>query len=396
MTHHLTLLDQTVDDFAFLTGATGLVGQYLMRDLLLRGVRLAVLARPQKNVSALQRVEEVLNFWEAELGIAIPRPVVFEGDVSADRLGLSDDDYQWLSDHCDKVIHNAAVLRFHSSGQHDEPWRTNLGGTKNVLSLASECDIQHLHYVSTAYVCGNRTEAVLEADFTDQHGFRNEYEQSKFQSELLVRNVEGFDNKTIYRPVVISGDSKTGFTSTYHGLFVYLRLFSMFIPEQARGPDGKILTPVKIPMEGNEPRNVVPVDWVSDVFCELFLNPQAHGRTYHLAPDQCLTPAEVIDACYDYFNSHGAEFCGTQIPDDHDQPEYAEKIADNLAIYQQYESNDPSFDTTNLKQFAGHISCPPIDTATIHRYLDFGNSRNWGKQQPLKVFDGNERIERTA
>ena len=34
------------DSYVFLTGATGLVGRYLVRDLLLKGVRLAVLVRP--------------------------------------------------------------------------------------------------------------------------------------------------------------------------------------------------------------------------------------------------------------------------------------------------------------------------------------------------------------
>lgn len=379
--------------FNLLTGATGLVGQYLMRDLLLDGTPLAVIVRPKKKESAESRIEQVLLHWEKELDCRIPRPVILTGDVSQPNLGLVDTEYDWVAENCDTIIHNAAILKFNGADRNGEPWRTNLDGTGHVLELARKCEIKTLHYVSTAYVCGNREDTILESDFDDSEGFRNDYERSKFASEQLVRNADHFDSVTIYRPVVIAGDSKTGFTSTYHGLYVYLRLFALFIPEQARDENGKILTPVKIPMEGDEPRNVVPVDWVSAVFCELFRNPEAHGRTFHLAPDQCLTPSEVIDACYDYFDSHGVEFCGDELPEDHQQPDYAEKIFDNIAIYQQYESSDPGFDTTNLKKYAGHIVCPPIDAATIQRYLDFGNADNWGKRKPLKIAGKDEATE---
>ncbi len=394
MSRPLRITSEPSESYALLTGATGLVGQYLMRDLLLSGTRLAVLVRPGKREKPQDRIERILQRWESELGKSLPRPVVLGGDVTQPLLGFKESECQWIRRHCDRMIHNAAILKFHATGPSDEPWQTNLRGTENALHLARHCQIQQLHYVSTAYVCGNRHETIMESDFQAGQDFRNEYERSKFEAEKLVRDCTDMDSITVYRPVVIAGDSQTGYTSTYHGLYVYLRLFAMFVPEQARDRNGKILTPVKIPLEGNEPRNVVPVDWVSDVFCEIFRNPQAHGLTYHMAPDQCLTPSQVIEACYDYFDSHGVEFCGDQIPDDHQHPDFAEKIFDNIAIYQQYESNDPQFDTTNLKRFTRHLPCPPIDAATIHRYLDFGNKDNWGKKRALKISHGNERERR--
>lgn len=385
MDQPLRVSTNEADDFTLLTGATGLVGRYLMRDLLASGDQVAVLVRPKKRVSAEDRIEKIMQYWEAASGKSLRRPVVLSGDVSAPDFGFDRNTIDWLKSHCNRMIHNAAVLKFHASTRQEEPWCTNLLGTQQAIDVASKADIGNMHYVSTAYVCGNRNQHILETDFDDSHGFRNAYEHSKFEAEKAIRSADQFDKLTIYRPVVISGDSQTGYTSTYHGLYVYLRLFSMFVPEQARDADGRILTPIKVPLEGDEPRNVVPVDWVSRVFCELFHNPDAHGRTFHLAPDEYLTPSAVVEACYDYFNSHGVEFCGESVPEDHQQPEYAEKIFDNIAIYQQYESNDPHFDTTNLKRFAKNIPCPPIDAATIHRYLDFGNADDWGKKRRLKV-----------
>jgi hypothetical protein len=233
-------------------------------------------------------------------------------------------------------------------------------------------------------VCGNREGIILESEFDQGQSFRNDYEQSKFEAEKIVRESRDFRSVTIYRPVVVAGDSKTGFTSTYHGLFVYLRLFAMFVPHQERGPDGRILTQVRIPLEGDEPRNVVPVEWVSAVVQRLFDNEAAHGTTCHIAPDRKLTARQVIEACYDYFNSHGVEF-GVDAESQFSQPEFARQILDNVAIYSQYECSDPEFDTTTMKQFAGDIPCPEIDRDTIIRFLEFGESDQWGKRRATAI-----------
>ena len=77
------------DKYVLLTGATGLVGRYLMRDLLLRGTRLAVIVRPKKRESARQRIESILASVENEMKVCVPRPVVIEGDVTVKNLGMS-------------------------------------------------------------------------------------------------------------------------------------------------------------------------------------------------------------------------------------------------------------------------------------------------------------------
>jgi len=195
-------------------------------------------------------------------------------------------------------------------GRKQEPWRTNLGGTENVLEFAAATSIAHLHYVSTAYVCGVRDTVVMESELDVDQTFRNDYESSKFDAEKLVAAAEHFETKTIYRPAVIVGDSQTGFTSTYHGMFLYLRLLSTLIPLQQKDENGIYQTPIKLPMNGDEPRNLVPVDWVSSVICHLVKTKSAHGRTFHLVPDECSTTRMFVDACCEYFNSGGVEYMG--------------------------------------------------------------------------------------
>ncbi|MEZ6044951.1 MAG: SDR family oxidoreductase [Planctomycetaceae bacterium] len=64
-------------EYLLLSGASGLLGTYLMHDLMSRGVKLAVLVRSNRMATAAQRVETQLAFWEKQLGHSLPRPVCF-------------------------------------------------------------------------------------------------------------------------------------------------------------------------------------------------------------------------------------------------------------------------------------------------------------------------------
>ncbi|MFN9601833.1 MAG: SDR family oxidoreductase, partial [Planctomycetota bacterium] len=95
--------------YFFLTGGTGLLGRFLIRDLLLRGARLALLVRGTKRESAQERLEGILQHWEQELGHTLPRPVLIEGDRREPALGLTRDSTQWGARPCDQMIHSAAA-----------------------------------------------------------------------------------------------------------------------------------------------------------------------------------------------------------------------------------------------------------------------------------------------
>ena len=386
--------DQQIDDengafpesYVLLTGATGLVGRYLVRDLLLKGVRLAVLVRPTKKLTAHERMESVLQYWERELNRSMPRPIVLTGDVNQHELGLSELDLEWLKENCDHVIHNAAVLSFYGSDQKQEPWRTNFGGTQNVIEVAKRIEATNWHYVSTAYVCGRRKGVIHENQLNASDGFRNDYEESKFEAEKLIREeADGVAKLTVYRPAVIVGDSKTGYTSSYHGLFLYLRLMATLIPDQPRDDNGVIQTPIRLQISGDEPRNLVPVDWVSSSIARLFGCPDAHGQTFHLAPEKPVTSREVIDHCHEYFNSEGVVYVGGEGPDSKSSQEasnrFEEIILESSRMYDDYFTQDPKFDLTNLQKYISDDPCPEIDREMIFKFIEFGTRDRWGKRR---------------
>ena len=371
--------------YTLITGATGLVGRYLVRDLLINGHRLAVVVRASKKLCPHQRMEQILQHWEGELGRPLPRPVVLEGNISEEAFGLSQDDQDWVLHNVDKIIHSAAILEFYGEDRAGEPWRTNLGGTRHMINLCRNLKIHDIHYVSTAYVAGMQEDRVMEDSLEAGQSFRNDYEESKYLAEQEVRAIDFADHVTVYRPAVISGDSVTGYTNTYHGIYLYLRLMALMIPSLPADENGVRQTPIRLKMDGNERRNIIPVDWVSAVMVRIFESDEARDGTYHMAPDKAMTSGEMITWCAEYFNASGATLCGhdfepTRDRDmDEDQWMFEQMVTENMGTYEPYERTDNVFDMTQTKKFAGDIVCPEIDRTVLHRYIDFGNQDRWGK-----------------
>ena len=99
-----------------------------------------------------------------------------------------------------------------------------------------------------------------------------------------------------------------------------------------------------------------------------------------MAPDECLTPRQIMEAGYTYFNSKGVEFLGPDYKPDSLNAFEAETFP-GLAMYNNYEKTDPTFDCSNLKRFAGDLPCPKIDEAMLHTYIRFGEADRWGKRR---------------
>src|SRR5437879_5012320 len=133
-----------MSQYLLLTGSTGLVGQYLLRDLLLQGVPVAVLIRAAGQESAPDRLEQVMTHWESDLGRELPRPVCLEGDITLPVLGLTAEAQRWVGKHCGTVLHNAASLTFFGKDPNNEPWRSNLTGTENVLKFCRQTGVRQL------------------------------------------------------------------------------------------------------------------------------------------------------------------------------------------------------------------------------------------------------------
>ncbi len=258
-----------------LTGATGFIGQYVLRRLLLRDVPVVVIARGNDEQSANDRVQSIVRDFEVQEGTELAKPIVFTGSLHEEMLGLDDFALDWFQENCKSVLHNAASIRFHSPGgdRTKDPWLSNLTGTKNVLELCKFAGIDDFHHVSTAYVSGVRTDVCLESELDVGQGFVNDYQHSKTEAERAIRSSEFLKTKTFYRPALVVGDSRDGFTTAPDfGLYHYIQ-FAQQVSTMLRadGTTGTIDLPFRLRFTGDERRNIVTVDWVADAIVHILL-----------------------------------------------------------------------------------------------------------------------------
>lgn len=376
--------------YVMLTGATGLLGRYLLRNLLLRGTPVAVLIRPTKIASVRQRVESLLRDIESELAFALPRPVILSGDLNSEGLALSAEDRSWAGRNVGSILHNAASLSFESKGEGHEPWISNVGGTENVLEFARQLKIRCFHHVSTAYVSGLRTGRCLESELDVGQEFGNDYERSKLRSETMVRTADWLDQPTVYRPAIIVGDSRTGFSSTFHGFYTPLKIVSSVTGKM----DLSHLPPQSfvevLGLKGHEQKNLVPVDWVSEVLVDLMHNPKAQGDTYHLTPDKTVSIEKILEIIGLSLDARAADALALEQPSAAPMPEgidFLSMFVQQMETYRAYWRDDPIFDLTNTQNLAGHLACPTLDDTTLLRLCKFAIDQRfwWSKGDRVEV-----------
>ena len=291
---------------ALITGATGFLGSEILASLLARDpdVRLVALVRARSGVSLARRRQRlVANLPPAHAA----RVAAVHGDLTRPALGLSPIEYEALVAHVDRVIHVAATTSFgHALA---EARRQNVGGTAEALALcrrlAAEGKSGRLDYVSTAYVAGDRTDLVGEDELDVGQGFRNTYEQSKFEAEALCRAASDELPIAIHRPSIIVGGSATGATSSWKALYIPMGLIASFYLRWR-----PVTRLVPLPLRRDCPLDIVPVDWVADAVATLWARPDAVGRCHHLAagPEGSVTTEEAVTLACEVFGEPPRRF----------------------------------------------------------------------------------------
>jgi thioester reductase-like protein len=270
------------------TGVTGFVGSHLAYRLLQDGHHVIALARGGKNISARERVIEVLSEVAGapeDIQAHLARLQVLEGDIAQPLLGLSQHTFDQAVSDADEVWHCAASLSF-ADEDRDEIFTMNVGGTKKILDLVHQTRQRRLHHVSTAYVAGTR-ELAKETEINTGQTFRNAYEASKCEAELLVAGAHAAKtiNATVFRPSIVIGDSITGRATHFHGVYAFIRgLFTgaTRIRRKANG-SGPVHLPVRVLGKTTTTLNFVPIDYVVNGMVHIGNQAESSGGIYHLA-----------------------------------------------------------------------------------------------------------------
>jgi thioester reductase-like protein len=360
--------------YHLLTGASGLVGRYLVHRFATAGVPVAVVVRPSKLQSAADRVEAIMQHWETVEQRSLPRPIVLEGELTEPDLGLSAVHQKWIARNCQSIVHSAAAMVFRPS-ERGEPHLTNVKGLNNLLALCRRAGIRQFHHVSTAYICGLRQGRVYENELDMGQQLGNVYEESKIAAEKMLRAADWLDRLTVYRPASVIGDSQTGYTSNFHGFYLPLQLaysFAGAIPPDEMNE--RFLR--RIGLGGDECKNFVPVDWVASCIAYVVGHPEQHGRTYHLASPKGvkvqLFQSVVQEAVRRYCKRSAAAKASPQEID-----VYEKLFHDQLTIYRSHWRDDPVFDLTNTQQALAHMPCPEMDFELLLRVARWAMENNF-------------------
>jgi nucleoside-diphosphate-sugar epimerase len=264
----------------FLTGFPGFIAERLVARLAAADVQFYLLVQPQFVETATRSIEKISENTSTPL----ENFALVEGDVTKPDLGITGEDLETIQTETTVVFHLAAI--YDLEVEKNAAYAVNLDGTKNVNSFARSLpNLNRYNYISTCYVAGKRTGEILETDLAHDAGFRNHYEETKYLAEIEVEKLKADIPVTIFRPSVVVGDSKTGETPKYDGIY-YLIHYLRKAPKLLR------LLNVGNP---NVRLNLVPVDFVVDGIAVLSRDEKAVGKTIALADPDSLATSELFD-----------------------------------------------------------------------------------------------------
>lgn len=273
----------------FITGFPGFIANRLLERLVRKECRFILLVQPSLVGVAKEEIARIARLG----GKSTNDFQIVEGDISKPNLALNQKDLELVRQQPTRVFHLAAL--YDLAVAREPALRVNPSGTRNVLDVARTMpQLLQLHHVSTCYVAGKREGVILETELEHSAGYRNFYEESKYLAEMEVQSVRNEIPVTIHRPAVVCGDSRTGETGKYDGVY-YLIHYLLRWP--------RLLSLINI---GNHEvsLNLVPVDFVVDAMATLAFDDRAIGETLQLADPAPLTTNQLFNAIAKSIEGH--------------------------------------------------------------------------------------------
>jgi nucleoside-diphosphate-sugar epimerase len=276
-----------------LTGATGIVGCELVRELLRSPEPPEILAVLRGSDAEIEAKRQWLCAW-ADVSVERAECLAcIRGDMTQAGLGFTDD-AQRAARSVTGILHAGAVTRFDQTP--DAARLNNVEGTCNVLAHARRCPrIERIGIVSTAFVAGRRGGTILEHDLDLGADFNNEYERSKAHAEHQARLVMHELPVDVYRLSIVVGRRSDGRIARLSGIYPIFRLFYEGLLAMFPGAEGQTV-------------DLIPSDFAAAAIHHLFAGSGAAGMTYHVcagadksflldeifpAMDSCLAAADA-------------------------------------------------------------------------------------------------------
>ncbi|ALG09870.1 non-ribosomal peptide synthetase [Kibdelosporangium phytohabitans] len=356
----------------FLTGATGFLGAYLLRELLDQtGAQIHALVRARDVTHAYSRLAEAQRRYGIDRPLPVERVLPVLGDLAQPRLGLTDADWEPQAAHADVIHHCGAEVNF--LYPYEKLRVANVFGTQEILRLAAHRAIP-VHHVSTLAVVHGMGAAGLRRATEDTPLDNVEllgmgYPESKWVAEEVVRGAAGAGLPTvIHRPYEISGDT-TGFA--WNSGAALCELF-------------RIITEMELAPDLDLALNLVPVDYVAAAIVQLGLTQPAVGQTYHLVNPREALLSDLVDR----LRAHGHRIRTIDYPawieqmlaylaDHPGHPFtpltqlYTKRVTPEITLQELACARiTPQLDRSGLDAAGGPV-CPPVDQELLDGYVRY-------------------------
>ncbi|WP_261130225.1 SDR family oxidoreductase [Bacillus sp. Marseille-Q3570] len=178
----------------FFTGFPGFLATKLIEELSIQDpdASFLLLVHDSQLEKAMARIEKLENQ---------ERYSILSGDITQEGLGLED---TLCGRDITHVFHLAAI--YDLAVPQSVAQLVNVSGTRRVLEwLSTLSNLKRFVYFSTAYVSGTRTGTVYEHELNKKQSFKNHYESTKFEAEVLVQEQMAKIPTTIIRPGIVVG-----------------------------------------------------------------------------------------------------------------------------------------------------------------------------------------------
>lgn len=359
-----------------LTGGTGFVGSYVLRELLqTTDVRIHCLVRAADAEHAMRRLRAVQSRYE--LGsLPADRVVPLVGDLGAPLLGLGAEDFDRYARSIALVLHAGAYVNF--TYPYAQLAAVTVGGTKEIIRMACRYRGIPVHFVSTIAVLAGFGAAGVRTVTEDtpiafpEHLYMG-YTETKWVAEAaLAAAARAGLPVGIHRPYEVSGDLRGG---AWNLESATCALFKAMVDSES-APD--------VDLE----LNFVPVDLLARQIVHIALTRTAVTGTYHLTNRHPAT----LHGMADRLRAHGYRLRTLSLADwiqgvvqyardnpDHPFTPFVPMWVDRsprsgLRLKQMYfASHFPRFTCTNAgNALAGaNIAVPPVDAGMLDHYIRF-------------------------
>lgn len=260
------------------TGATGYLGALIVASLLRQTeAEILCVTRDTHDRQSLlepivEEVEALHGTWPPEFDKRVTQLHIPGNDIGAiDRLlpALAG---------VDEIIHCAGCLDYYDVNKLEQ---VNVGYTQQLLALGHALSVKRFVYVSTAFSCGYRNEASVEALLDEPPRDPTDYTRTKRKAERLV--AESGLPFLVMRPSILIGTSDTGrYSGKRYGVYQQWMGLERLACDRYHG-DFHVVS-------SDQPLNLLH----QDAFCQAFIYGHAwlpDGAFMNMVSDEASSPS---------------------------------------------------------------------------------------------------------